>query len=162
MKPCLAACVDQTFDLTVSSSSFPSEQTFNHRPHFCIIVRWLQSIFTAISTPRHAAGSWPPRRVPTPSPGSCSPGATPACARSSPRPLRAATAGRPGSGAAAASGATGPGSRWWRTTFSGGCSVQPVLHKYLLNTQYSNSFRYMQENIALGKFIERCRYHYLI
>ena len=44
VKPCLAACVDQTFDLTVSSSSFPSEQTFNHRPHFCVIVRWLQSI----------------------------------------------------------------------------------------------------------------------
>ena len=46
VKPCLAACVDQTFDLTVSSSSFPSEQTFNHRPHFCVIVRWLQSILS--------------------------------------------------------------------------------------------------------------------
>ena len=57
VKPCLAACVDQTFELTVSSSSFPSEETFNHRPHFCVIVRWLQSISTAIPTPRHAAGS---------------------------------------------------------------------------------------------------------
>ena len=38
-KTCMSACVDQTFDVTVSSNSFPSRESFNHRKSFCKVVR---------------------------------------------------------------------------------------------------------------------------
>ena len=38
-KTCMAACIDQTFSVTLSSNNFPGEESFNHRHGFCIIVR---------------------------------------------------------------------------------------------------------------------------
>ena len=38
-KSCLAACKDQTFSVTVSGSKYPGEESYNHRPAFCIIVK---------------------------------------------------------------------------------------------------------------------------
>lgn len=38
-KTCMSACVDQTFDVAVSSNSFPSRESFNHRKFFCKVVR---------------------------------------------------------------------------------------------------------------------------
>ena len=35
----MAACIDQTFSVTVSSNKFPGEESYNHRSDFCIIVR---------------------------------------------------------------------------------------------------------------------------
>ena len=43
-KPCLAACEDQTFSVTVTNSKYPGEESYNHRPAFCVIVRKLYSI----------------------------------------------------------------------------------------------------------------------
>ena len=37
-KPCLAACTDFHFSLAVSSSRYPSKESFNHRPAFCRVV----------------------------------------------------------------------------------------------------------------------------
>ena len=36
----MAACIDQTFSVTVSSNKFPGEESYNHRQGFCIIVRF--------------------------------------------------------------------------------------------------------------------------
>ena len=38
-KTCMAACEDQTFSVTASSSQYPGEESYNHRPAFCIIVK---------------------------------------------------------------------------------------------------------------------------
>ena len=38
-KKCMAACKDQTFDVALSSNTYPGRQSYNHRPEFCIIVR---------------------------------------------------------------------------------------------------------------------------
>ena len=38
-KTCMAACIDQTFAVSVSSNKFPGEESYNHRSDFCIIVR---------------------------------------------------------------------------------------------------------------------------
>ena len=38
-KTCMSACVDQTFDVTVSSNTFPSGESFDHRKFFCKVVR---------------------------------------------------------------------------------------------------------------------------
>ena len=44
-KTCMSACVDQTFDATVSSNSFPSRESFNHRKFFCRVVRRVLFLF---------------------------------------------------------------------------------------------------------------------
>ena len=38
-KTCMAACRDQTFSVSVSSNKYPGEESYNHRPAFCVIVR---------------------------------------------------------------------------------------------------------------------------
>ena len=38
-KTCMAACEDQTFSVTVSNSKYPGQESYNHRPAFCIIVK---------------------------------------------------------------------------------------------------------------------------
>ena len=38
-KTCMAACRDQTFRVSVSDNKYPGEESYNHRPTFCIIVR---------------------------------------------------------------------------------------------------------------------------
>ena len=38
-KTCMAACEDQTFSVTASSSRYPGAESYNHRPAFCIIVK---------------------------------------------------------------------------------------------------------------------------
>ena len=43
-KSCLAACKDQTFSVTVSGSKYPGEESYNHRPAFCVIVRKLHRL----------------------------------------------------------------------------------------------------------------------
>ena len=47
-KTCMSACVDQTFDVTVSSNSFPSRESFNHRKTFCKVVRKVLHFCTKI------------------------------------------------------------------------------------------------------------------
>ena len=44
-KTCMSGCVDQTFDVTVSSNTFPSEGSFDHRKFFCKTVRKVLSCF---------------------------------------------------------------------------------------------------------------------
>ena len=43
-KSCMAACRDQTFGVTVSGSKYPAEESYNHRPAFCVIVKKLYSL----------------------------------------------------------------------------------------------------------------------
>ena len=40
-KTCMAACRDQTFSASVYTTKFPSEENYNHRQGFCLIVRWI-------------------------------------------------------------------------------------------------------------------------
>ena len=40
-KTCMAACRDQTFSASVYTTRFPSEENYNHRQGFCLIVRWI-------------------------------------------------------------------------------------------------------------------------
>ena len=42
----MSACVDQTFDATVSSNSFPSRENFNHRKLFCRVIRKVMYLFS--------------------------------------------------------------------------------------------------------------------
>ena len=39
-KTCMAACTDQLFTTTVSSSRYPGQESYNHRPAFCHVVRY--------------------------------------------------------------------------------------------------------------------------
>ena len=41
----MSACVDQTFDVTVSSNSFPSRESFNQRNLFCKVVRKVYKLY---------------------------------------------------------------------------------------------------------------------
>ena len=42
----MSVCVDQTFDASVSSNSFPSRESFNHRKFFCRVVRKVMYLFS--------------------------------------------------------------------------------------------------------------------
>ena len=45
-KTCMSACVDQTFDVSVSSNSFPNRESFDHRKFFCKVVRKVLNLFS--------------------------------------------------------------------------------------------------------------------
>ena len=46
----MAACIDQTFAVSVSSNKFPGEESYNHRSDFCIIVRLVQELGSHITS----------------------------------------------------------------------------------------------------------------
>ena len=48
-KTCMSTCVDQTFDATISSNSFPSRENFNHRKLFCRVVRKVMCLFSHLA-----------------------------------------------------------------------------------------------------------------
>ena len=44
-KTCMAACRDQTFSVSVSNNKYPGEESYNHRPAFCVVVRYSLHLF---------------------------------------------------------------------------------------------------------------------